>query len=116
MQLPEHYGVLFSTAEQLKLYSNLVAQLNKDFALANVSRNFSLNIKPEQLKQELVNCVHQLIDEDFASYLNLLYIVDVSETKIRSISAEKTDEIAYEVGFMILQREWMKVWLKRQYS
>ncbi len=116
MQLPTSFDALISKTEELHLYSKLVKQLNKDFLLANIDLDFDLNILPTSLKYVLKNTVFKLIQEKFAEYLNLLYIVDVSEKKVRQLDGNDTLKLSEQVTFLILQRTWQKVWYRSQYS
>ncbi|MEY8849712.1 hypothetical protein AB9K26_12915 [Psychroserpens sp. XS_ASV72] len=116
MTLPKTYDALISEANTLDLYSKLIQQINKDFHLANIDLDFEKDLSPKQLKQQLHEIVFQLINEKFAEYLNLLYIIDVSEQKIKGLDGHDTLKLSEEVTFLILQREWQKVWLKNQYS
>ena len=52
----------------------------------------------------------------FTDYLNVLYIVDVSEKSIKEIQAIDPIEIADQVSFLILKREYQKVWFRNKYS
>ncbi|MFP2996904.1 hypothetical protein ABN763_13390 [Spongiivirga sp. MCCC 1A20706] len=99
-----------------KLYSHLIDQLNKDFNYAAVDVSFPKTIKPDQLIAELQEIVYQLIQEKFADYLNLLYIVDVPEQAVKNLDTTDTIEISKQVIFLILKREWQKVWFKSVYS
>ena len=116
MQLPETFETLVKEAEQKKLYQKLVRQLNKDFLYANVATDFHEEILPSSLKLILHETVYRLINERFADYLNLLYIVDVSEQKIKQLDGSDTIALSEQVAFLILQREWQKVWLREFYS
>ncbi|NKI25519.1 hypothetical protein HCG49_02960 [Arenibacter sp. 6A1] len=99
-----------------KLYQNLVAQLQKDFGLANVFIDISAEISPKDLKTLVHEKVYYLILEKFTDYLNLLYIIDVSEKAIKGINATDVVEISEQVTFEILKREWQKVWFKNKYK
>ncbi len=99
-----------------KLYGNLVLQLNKDFNFAAVDVSFPKTIEPKQLIIELHEIIYRLIQEKFAEYLNLLYIVDVPEKEVKNLEETDTVEIARQVLFLILKREWQKVWFKSVYS
>ncbi|WP_422858929.1 hypothetical protein ACOKFD_16505 [Flagellimonas sp. S174] len=103
-------------AKRSELYEKLVAQLKKDFELANIRLNISDNPSPEKLKTELHEKVYRLILEQFPEYLNLLYIVDVSEDKVREIETTDVVDMAEAVSFLILKREWMKVSLRRRFE
>ena len=116
MQLPVNFEDLISKTEDLDLYSKLIKQINKDFLLANIDLDFDEAILPSSLKYILHDLVFKLIQEKFADYLNLLYIVDVSEEKIRQLDGSDTLKLSEDVAFLILQREWQKVWYRKQYS
>lgn len=116
MQLPISFDHLISKSEELNLYTKLVKQLNKDFLLANIDLDFDDDILPSSLKYIVHDIVFKLIQEKFAEYLNLLYIVDVSEEKVRKLDGSDTLKLSEQVTFLILQRTWQKVWYRSQYS
>jgi len=116
MQLPVNFEDLVSNAEESELYTKLIKQVNKDFLLANIGLDFDEAILPSSLKYSLHEVVFKLIQEKFAEYLNLLYIVDVSEEKIRQLDGSDMLKLSEKVTFLILQREWQKVWYRKQYS
>ncbi len=115
MQLPVTFSELISEAEGLNLYQQLVRQLNKDLALANIDLDFNEDVLPSSLKLLLHEMVYKLIQERFMEYLNLLYIIDVSERKVKMLDGSDTLEMAEKVAFFILQREWQKVWFRNNY-
>jgi hypothetical protein len=99
-----------------KLYEKLVNQLAKDFTLSNISIEIPFKVSPTNLKTVLHQKIYNLILENFSKYLNLLYIIDVSENSIKNIETTDPLEIADQVCFLILKREFQKVWFKQQYS
>ncbi len=107
-------AILIKSGE-LSLYKKLILQLNKDFLRANLSVIFSEDISPEDLKYQLHEIVTKLIDEQFSEYLNLLYIIDVSEEKIKQLNAETSLNLIAQNVYLILLREWQKVWFKENY-
>tara|TARA_R110000796_G_scaffold37722_4_gene95411 strand:+ start:326749 stop:327102 length:354 start_codon:yes stop_codon:yes gene_type:complete len=107
---------LFEASIKEDLYGKLVAQLVKDFGLANIAIDLPFQVSPKNLKTILHQKIYRLILERFAEYLNLLYIIDVSEKAIKEINATDVVEIADEVSFLILKREFQKVWLKQKYA
>ena len=115
MQLPTTFENLIEEANQLDLYRKLVKQLNKDFLLANIDLNFHEAILPTSLKLLLHETVYKLIQEKFTEYLNLLYIVDVSEKQVKALNRNDTLKLAEDVSFLILKREWQKVWYKNKF-
>ena len=106
---------LLSEAEKENLYLKLIEQINKDFNLANESIDFHLSTKPHELKVQLHEKIYRLIQYKFAEYLNLLYIVDVSEEQVKKLDGSDIMELSEQVSFLILKREWMKVWFKNRY-
>ena len=114
MQLKTADDIL-TTSEGLLLYEKLVLQLNKDFSRANIFEQFSEDILPIDLKVKLHNIIFTLIQKQNSDYLNLLYIIDVSEGKIKQIKGDTLNEIVSEISYLILLREWQKVWFKSNY-
>jgi len=106
---------LITQVKDLGLYKKLIHQLNKDFLLANIDLGFNEDVLPSSLKLILQDTVYQLIQEKFADYLNLLYIVDVSEQKIKQLDGSDMVLLSEQVTFLILQREWQKVWYRNNY-
>lgn len=116
MQSPANFTELINSATKEELYNNLIKQLNKDFLYANIDLDFTEDILPSCLKLMLHEIIYKLIQEKFMDYLNLLYIIDVSEKKVKQLDGSDTLKLSEEVAFLILQREWQKVWFKNKYS
>ncbi|AUC75116.1 hypothetical protein [Olleya sp. Bg11-27] len=116
METPSNFNQLIEEANGLHLYKSLVKQLNKDFLYANIDLDFAEDILPASLKIMLHETVYKLIQEKFAEYLNLLYIIDVSEEAIKKLDGSDTLQLSDEVSFLILKREWQKVWFRHKYS
>jgi hypothetical protein len=113
---PLNTEVLLVEATNENLYNNLIDQINKDFNLANESIDLPQDIKPEELKNELHEKIYRLIQYKFAEYLNLLYIVDVPEDQIKKLDGSDIGELSKQVAFLVLKREWMKVWFRNKYQ
>ena len=95
-------------------FENLIFQINKDFKLANIDLDFHEEILPTSLKLLLHETIYKLIQEKFADYLNLLYIIDVSEKQIKALDGNDTLKLSEDVSFLILKREWQKVWFRNK--
>ncbi len=115
MHLPTTFETLIEEANQFNLYRKLVKQLNKDFLLANIDLDFHEDVLPTSLKLLLHETVYKLIQEKFTEYLNLLYIIDVSEKQVKALDGNDTLKLSEEVSFLILRREWQKVWYKNKF-
>lgn len=116
MQLPATFEDLVKEASQLDLYKKLIKQLNKDFLYANIDLDFDEDILPTSLKLILHDTVYKLIQEKFAEYLNLLYIIDVPEKAVKLLDGNDTVKLAEDISFLILKREWQKVWFRNKYK
>ena len=112
---PISTDLLFQEAQNENLYVKLIEQINKDFNLANEGVDFPLSTNPSELKIQLHEKIYRLIQHKFAEYLNLLYIIDVSEDQIKKLDGSDIAELAEQVAFLILKREWMKVWFRNKY-
>lgn len=114
-QPPISIDNLLSEAEKENLYSKLIEQINKDFNLANEGIDFPQSTTPQELKIQLHEKIYRLIQYKFAEYLNLLYIIDVPEQTIKQLDGSDLVELSEQVSFLILKREWMKVWFRNKY-
>jgi hypothetical protein len=115
MNLPNTFENLIEEANEIGLCKKVIAQLNKDFLLANIDLDFDEDILPSSLKLILHETLYHLIQEKFADYLNLLYIIDVPEDKIKKLDSSDMLKMAEQVSFLILLREWQKVWYRNCY-
>lgn len=116
MKLPLNFEDLVAQATQLQLYKKLIVQLNKDLLLANIDLEFDEETNPLSLKLVLKDTVLDLLQNKFSDYLNLLYQVDVSEKTLRSLDGSDMVLLSEEITFLLLQREWQKVWFRSKYS
>lgn len=107
---------LLAEATSKELYKKLIAQLNKDFNYATIDVVFPGTIDPQQLMIELQEIIYRLVHEKFGGYLNLLYIVDVPEKQIKALDGSDVLKMSEDVAFLILKREWQKIWYKAAYK
>lgn len=112
---PKNTDLLLTEAQNENLYLKLIEQLNKDFNLANEGVDFPMSISPNELKIQLHEKIYRLIQYKFAEYLNLLYIIDVSEDQIKKLDGSDLVSLSEEVTFLVLKREWQKVWFRNKY-
>ena len=112
---PLNTDLLFEEAQKESLYLKLIEQINKDFNLANEGIDFPMSISPSELKIQLHEKIYRMIQYKFAEYLNLLYIIDVSEDQIKKLDGSNLVVLAENVAFLILKREWQKVWFRNKY-
>lgn len=113
---PKNADSLLVEAQSEALYLKLIEQINKDFNLANEGIDFPLSISPDEIKIQLHEKIYRMIQYKFAEYLNLLYIIDVSESEIKKLDGSDLVLLAEQVSFLILKREWQKVWFRNYYK
>lgn len=114
--MPATVDQLLFQAETEMLYAALLVQINKDFNLANEAIDFPKSTTPHELKIQLQEKIYRLIQYKFAEYLNLLYIADVSEEQIKKLDGSDLVQLSEQVAFLLLKREWQKVWFRNKYS
>lgn len=98
------------------LYFKLVKQINKDFELIGLAIEVNENKSSLDLLSQLKKIVSLLIQQNFNDFLNLLYRIDISEQQITKIINSNTVNIEDQISFLILKREWQKVWFKEFYQ
>jgi hypothetical protein len=106
---------LLQTAEKEELYQKLIEQINKDFNLANEGVDIPNSTSAHELKVQLHEKIYRLIQYKFAEYLNLLYIIDVPEDQVKKLDGSDILELSEQVAFLVLKREWMKVWYRNRF-
>jgi hypothetical protein len=111
---PKSTDLILAEAAAESLYVKLLDQLNKDFNSANEPVDFPKSTTPEELKIQLHEKIYRLIQSRFAEYLNLLYIIDVPEKQVKALDGSDIVELSKEVAFLILKREWQKVWFRNR--
>jgi hypothetical protein len=111
---PINTDLLLSEAEKENLYQKLIEQINKDFNFANEPIDLPQSTTPHELKVQLHEKIYRLIQYKFAEYLNLLYIIDVPEENVKQLDGSDLVELSEQVAFLILKREWMKVWFRNK--
>jgi hypothetical protein len=96
------------------LYAQLIAQLNKDFQLVNVTSSFESTNSPTELKKELFAILLHLINNQYDDYLNLLYRIDVPESELAKLKNDNLTTSMEEITYLVLKREYQKVWFKNK--
>lgn len=116
MQILKTAQDIIDESLKTELYQKLILQLNKDFRFANIYFEAEVDVLPQVLISQLHETVFNLTQSNFSEYLNLLYIVDVSEKQVKQLDGSDALVLSENVTFLILKREWQKVWFKNQYS
>jgi len=107
---------LLSKVELENLYHKLITQLNKDFKLANLSNTFLESLNPSDLIKFVAIALKQLITNNYDGYLNLIYRIDISEKELLIVKSDNLETTIEQLTFLILKREYQKVWFKKNYK
>ncbi|WP_299432814.1 hypothetical protein [uncultured Aquimarina sp.] len=94
------------------LYPQLIQQLQKDLNRAGIDYEINLNAAPKELFLEIERLLLKRLNTAFNEFLNLLYAVDVSERDIRKCDSEESAVIAQHATYLILKREWQKIYFR----
>ena len=105
---------LLEEIESQNLLKNLIQQIRKDADLAGATFKCDTDISAKQLIQKIYNFLLELMKNDFGTYLNFLYRVDLSEKTLHSIPETDPNLITKQVTIMVLKREWQKVWFRNK--
>ncbi len=103
-------------ANETTLLSDLKNQIEKDFGLANISLKLPLKFDAQTFVSAIREKVYHLMMEHFPEYLNLLYIVDIPESQFKQIAITDAVEVADQMTFLIIKREYQKVWYRNKYK
>jgi hypothetical protein len=92
-------------------HNELVQQVNKELAIT-LSEKISL----EELHSQLAIHLNQLILHNFEQLVSLLYRIDVSEAKIKSLLSRQTNENAGNIiATLIIERQLEKIKSRQQF-
>ena len=95
-----------------EIYQKLIQQLDKDFRFTGISYDFEA-IEPQYLMNALVDVVEHLLSKEYATFLNLLYRIDIPESKVKPIDGYTLEQ---SIAILIVKRQWLKVQLRMKYS
>lgn len=106
---------IFRKLQEFSLQEKLVLQIKKDFKRSNVSLVIPISSSNKDILQLLQEKLYVLLLEKFDDYLNLLYVIDISENSLKKVETNDIVEVSKEVAFLVFEREFQKVWFKNQY-
>lgn len=106
--------ILLQQIESKLLFGELIEQIKKDANFSGVDFQCEKDSSGEQFIRDLYDLLLHLIVNDFGTYLNFLYRVDVSERTLKEMDEEAPEKIAQKVTFLIIKREWQKVFFRNK--
>jgi hypothetical protein len=90
----------------------LVLQINKELAIELPER-----IELDELQKQLAGYINNLIQHHFEQLVSLLYRIDVSETKIKTLLQQQPGEDAAKIiAGLIIERQLEKIKTRRQFN
>jgi hypothetical protein len=90
----------------------LVMQINKELAMELPEK-----ISFEELQSKLASHVNHLILHHFEQLVSLLYRIDVSEAKIKSLLQQQPNEDAAKIiAALIIERQIQKIKTRQQFG
>ena len=97
---------------RLDLLNDTADQIIKDFGMVGLEIKFSGNADNAytELFSQILPLVEKMQKENFQNFYNLMYRIDISETKIKKeVALAKDKSFSEIVTDMILKRELLKV-------
>ncbi|WP_420385675.1 hypothetical protein [Roseivirga sp.] len=105
--MPEQEDIIRS----LKLFEKDF-QLDQEYLQLSTQKEYTY----DQAFLKIMRVVEDLMEKDFEKLLNVLYRIDVSESKLKEALALSTDNPASIITKMIIERELLKVEFRKKYS
>ncbi len=103
----------------LEVIRNTAQQVIKDFGMAGIKIEFSgnpLNAYQELIEQTLPG-LRNLYQQNQASFMALLYRIDVEEKRVKQLSNTYTGTVFFEhLAKLVIEREFIKVVIRKLYS
>ena len=97
-----------------ELYPSLVEKLHKDFSLEKESLPAVTDI--ENIRKHLINKVIELMSRDYNRFLNSMYRIDVSESKVSEILRSKNRiTIPERFADLIIERQMLRIKTQKLY-
>jgi hypothetical protein len=91
--------------------------IRKDLSLPESSLNRSEIPGLDELHQILTGTIGELLDKDFNRLLNILYRIDISESRVaKALHTEDPGNVASELARLVIERELQKVETRRSYT
>ena len=112
---PVHIDDLLFQASIQGLYAQLIQQINKDFAMGNEPVDLPASTTPREAVMQVEEKILRLLTFHFEGLLNLLYIIDIPEKTVQSLDGSDREKLASELTFLILRRQWQKVWYRANF-
>ena len=104
--------------EEKELYPVVLEKVSRDFSTTTtkieVVEDYAKDIKA--LKEHLSKKVAEMMDKDFDRFLNNMYLIDVSETKVREVlNNSPFGTIPEQLAELIIERQLQRIKTQQLY-
>lgn len=94
--------------EEKELYTALIAKLSKDFSIEGSSLPVTADLSV--IRDFLIKRIGILMSRDYDRFLNSLYRIDVSESKVQEILHSRDKTIITErIADLIIERQMLRL-------
>ncbi len=83
---------------------NLVSAINDSLGI-----ELKKEVSSDQLADILAEHINDLIDRNFNKLVNLLYRIDVNESKLREMLNENSNDVGRVIAGLIIERQLQKI-------
>ena len=90
---------------------NLVSAINDSLGI-----ELKKDLSADQLTDILAEHINDLIDRNFNKLVNLLYRIDVNESKLRQMLNENSTDAGRVIAGLIVERQLQKIKTRQQFS
>jgi len=107
--------IIENTEDHQDVWKQLILQLNKDLALVGLTEiELHTDITPDELWKGLHPIFEELMHQKTASFIHLLYRIDIHEKEIQRLMAE--DDFLEQLIRRVVERSYQKVYWRSIYK
>jgi hypothetical protein len=116
MSVPAQLSEIIKDTDRYgEVWKQLILQLNKDLALVGLTEiELHTDITPEELWKGLNPIFEELMHQKTASFIHLLYRIDIHEKEIQRLMAE--DDFLDLLIKRVVERSYQKVYWRSVYK
>ncbi len=107
-------AILLDQIQRENLLIKLIKQINKDASLSGIDFYLNENSTVQNIVNNLNDLITDLIKNDYNGCINFLYRIDVSEPDLVRIKELELNDLSKNITFLILKKEWQKVYFKNR--
>ena len=92
--------------------------MDRDLLVVYINNVFGWELTANELEDQIAEKINILIQRDFGALLQLLYRIDVSETRLRRMLNDESgsgEDAGRIIARLIMERQWQKIESRRLY-